>query len=71
MKTDQAFILQYLFNEGVVVDLGELSEYNYEIHIGYKWKTESFLWETGLVENIVNFENSPDVAFTFGITYKL
>jgi len=71
VKTDQAFILQYLFSEGVVVDLGELSEYSHEIHFGYKWRTDSLLWEAGIVENIINFENSPDVAFTFGITYKL
>lgn len=71
MEGDKAFILQYLFSEGVVVDIGELSEYSHEIHIGYKWRTESYLFEAGLVENIVNFENSPDVAFTFGVTYKL
>jgi len=71
VKTDQSFILQYLFSEGVVIDMGELSEYSHEIHIGYKWRTDSLLWEAGLVENIVNFENSPDVAFTFGLTYKI
>lgn len=71
VKTDQAFIIQYLVSEGAVIDLGELSEYSHELHFGYKWRTDSFLWEAGLVENIVNFENSPDVAFTFGITYKL
>ena len=71
MDRDEAFILQYLFSEGAVENLGELSEYSHEIHIGYKWRTESYLFETGLVENIVNFENSPDVAFTFGVTYKL
>lgn len=67
----QAFIVQYLFSEGIFEDLGALSEYSHEIHFGYKWRTESFLWEAGLVENIVNFDNSPDVAFTFGITYKI
>lgn len=71
MDRDEAFLLQYLFSEGVVDDMGELSEYSHEIHIGYKWRTESYLFEAGLVENIVNFENSPDVAFTFGVTYKL
>ncbi|RDH86065.1 MAG: hypothetical protein DIZ80_00935 [endosymbiont of Galathealinum brachiosum] len=71
MDHDEAFILQYLFSEGVVDGMGELSEFSHEIHIGYKWRTESYLFEAGLVENIVNFENSPDVAFTFGVTYKL
>lgn len=71
METDQALMFQYLFSEGVVVNMGQLSKYSHEIHIGYKWRTESYLWEVGFVENIVNFENSPDVAFTFGVTYKL
>lgn len=68
---NQAFIVQYLFSEGVVEDLGALEEYSHEIHLGYKWRTDSLLWEAGIVENIVNFDNSPDVAFTFGVTYRL
>lgn len=68
---NQAFIVQYLFSEGVVEDLGALEDYSHEIHLGYKWRTETLLWEAGIVENIVNFDNSPDVAFTFGVTYKL
>ena len=67
----QAFIVQYLFSEGVVEDIGALEDYSHEIHFGYKWRTESLLWEAGIVENIVNFDNSPDVAFTFGVTYKI
>ena len=68
---NQAFIVQYLFSDGVVEDLGALEDVSHEIHLGYKWRTQSLLWETGLVENIVNFDNSPDVAFTFGVTYRL
>lgn len=68
---DQAFIVQYLFSEGVIENLGALEDYSHEIHFGYKWRTKTMLWETGIVENIVNFDNSPDVAFTFGVTYKL
>lgn len=71
MNTDQSLILQYLFSEGVVKNLGALKDYSHEIHIGYKWRTKSYLWELGIVENIINFDNSPDIAFTLGLTYKL
>lgn len=70
VNAHQAFIVQYLYSQGVVENLGALEDVSHEIHLGYKWRTESFLWEAGLVENIVNFDNSPDVAFTFGVTYK-
>jgi len=71
MGAHQAFIVQYLFSEGVIENMGELSDFSHEIHIGYKWRTRTMLWEAGLVENIVNFDNSPDVAFTVGVTYKI
>jgi Protein of unknown function (DUF3187) len=71
VEEDQSFLLQYLFSEGVVKNLGALEDYSHEIHIGYKWRTQSYLWELGIVENIINFDNSADIAFTFGVTYKI
>jgi len=68
---DEAFIVQYLFSEGVLLDLGALDDVSHEIHLGYKWRTERNIIEVGLVENIVNFDNGPDVAFTFGVTHRL
>jgi len=68
---NEAFIVQYLFSEGVLIDLGALDKVSHEIHLGYKWRTEKNIIEVGLVENIVNFDNGPDVAFTFGVTHRL
>jgi len=68
---DEAFIVQYLFSEGVLIDLGALEDVSHEIHLGYKWRTEKNIFEVGLVENIINFDNGPDVAFTFGVTHRL
>jgi hypothetical protein len=70
-SANQAFIVQYLFSQGVVKNLGALADVSHEIHLGYKWRSRQLLWQAGLVENIVNFDNSPDVAFTFGVTYRL
>ena len=71
LDKDEAFIVQYLFSQGVLVNLGALEEVSHEIHLGYKWRTEVNIFEVGLVENIVNFDNGPDVAFTFGMTHRL
>ncbi len=71
VTANQALIVQYLFSEGVIKDLGALDDVSHEIHIGYKWRTEKNIIEIGLVENIINFDNGPDVAFTFGITQNL
>lgn len=68
---NEAFIVQYLFSDGVLIDLGALDDVSHEIHLGYKWRTEKNMIEVGLVENIVNFDNGPDVAFTFGVTHRL
>ncbi len=68
---NEAFIIQYLFSEGVLNNLGALNKISHEIHLGYKWRTEYNMFELGLVENIINFDNGPDVAFTFGITHRL
>ena len=70
-SANQAFIVQYLFSEGVLKGLGALEDVSHEIHLGYKWRTPKNIIEIGLVENIVNFDNGPDVAFTFGVTHKL
>ncbi|RDH82739.1 MAG: hypothetical protein DIZ80_10695 [endosymbiont of Galathealinum brachiosum] len=71
MTGNEAFIVQYLFSEGVLKDLGALDKVSHEIHFGYKWRTENNIIEVGLVENIVNFDNGPDVAFTFGVTRRI
>jgi len=71
VAANQAFIMQYLFSEGVIKNLGALDKVSHEIHFGYKWRTQKNIIEIGLVENIVNFDNGPDVAFTFGVTHRL
>jgi len=68
---DQAIIVQYLFSEGVLKGLGALDGVSHEIHLGYKWRTDKNIYEVGLVENIINFDNGPDVAFSFGVTHRL
>lgn len=68
---NQSLLLQYLFTEGAIENLGSLSEFSHEVHLGYKWRTESNLWEVGVVENVINLDNGPDVAFTLGVTHRM
>ena len=70
VRPNQALLLQYLYTEGVVKNLGELSEASHEISLGYKWRLNDFLWELSLTENIINFDNSPDIGITFGMEYR-
>jgi len=71
VNENEAFVVQYLFSEGVLPELGALEAVSHEIHLGYKWRTKENIFEAGIVENIVNFDNGPDVAFTFGVTHQL
>ena len=68
-RPNQALLLQYSYSEGVVKDLGELSQASHEISLGYKWRLKHFMWELSINENIINYENSPDVGFTLGLVY--
>jgi len=67
-KDTQAFLVQYLYAEGAVSDLGELSKPSHELVFGYKWLRPSGLWEFAMTENIINFNNSPDVGFTLAFS---
>lgn len=68
---NQALIVQYLFSDGVINNLAALDRVSHEIHLGYKWRHQLNIIELGVVENIINIDNGPDVAFTFGITHRI
>ena len=68
---NRAFLVQYLYSQGVVPELGELSKPSHEIHLGYKWRFERSVAQLGLIENIINLNNSPDFGLTFGLNYRL
>lgn len=67
---NSALVVQYLYGEGVAIDLGELSDASHEIIFGYKWLRSKVLWEFALTENIINFNNSPDFGLTAGFSYR-
>lgn len=68
---DESFLMQYLYTEGVVGNLGNLSEPAHELYIGYKWRLPEATVELGLIENLFIYNNSPDFGFSFGLVYPL
>ena len=69
--SDMSLVLQYLISAGVAKDLGPFSAASNEITLGLKWElAERTVLEFGLIENLVNFDNSPDFGIHAGLTYR-
>jgi len=66
-----SIIAQYLYSQGLAVDLGELSDASHEINIGFKWEcSPRVVLEFALIENFVTFANSPDFGVHGGVTLR-
>ncbi|MFZ2490676.1 MAG: DUF3187 family protein [Thermoanaerobaculia bacterium] len=64
-----AMIVQYLFNEGVAVS-GPLSRSAHEVTVGGRVRLSGqTALDVGLVENIIHFDNGPDVGIHFGVNW--
>ncbi len=69
--SDMSLILQYLISQGVAKDLGDFSQASNEITLGWKWElAERTVFELGFIENIINFNNSPDFGVHVGLTVR-
>jgi hypothetical protein len=69
--SEMSLVLQYLISAGVAKDLGPFSSASNEITLGWKWElAERTVLELGLIENLVNFDNSPDFGVHAGLTYR-
>ncbi|HZE97509.1 MAG TPA: DUF3187 family protein [Planctomycetota bacterium] len=66
-----SLILQYLVSQGAVDSLGPFSTNSHEITLGWKWEIAPLVvFEFGLIENLINFSNSPDFGLHFGLSYR-
>ncbi len=66
-----SFLLQYLGSENIIDGPGPFGKVSSEFTLG--WKTElqpGLLLELGLIENIVLMDNSPDLGFHAGLTWR-
>lgn len=56
-----SFLVQYMYHEGVIKNLDSLSDSTHEIGLGFKWRLrKKGVIEFGLIENIIDYANSPD-----------
>ncbi|MEX1310029.1 MAG: DUF3187 family protein [Candidatus Sulfomarinibacteraceae bacterium] len=56
-----SLVLQYLGTQGVAKDLSVFSDPSNEVVLGWKWEArDAGVLEVGLLENIIEFGNSPD-----------
>jgi len=71
LVTRVSLLVQYLWTQGVIRDFGPFSEPSNEITLGFKWEVrDRGTFEIGLIENIIEFDNSPDLGFHFGYTQR-
>ena len=71
MASRVSLLLQYLWTEGVAQDFGPFSDASNEITLGLKWEVyPRGTLEFGLIENIVEFDNSPDFGLHVGYTQR-
>ena len=56
---------------GLIADFGPFSDTSEEVTVGYKWELrQKGILETGLIENIGAFDNSPDFGFHVGFSQR-
>lgn len=66
-----SLLVQYNFHEGVINNFDKLSNCSHEIVLGFKWMTDhGGIVELGLIENIIETYNSPDVGLHFAYAYR-
>jgi hypothetical protein len=66
-----SLIAQYLITGGAIEGLRDFSKPSNEVAGGFKWEIlHSILFEGALIENILNFNNGPDLGFQFGFTFR-
>ncbi len=66
-----SLLIQYLGTQGVATDLGVFSDPSHEVVLGWKWEIrQAGVLEVGLLENIIEFSNSPDFGVHVGWTQR-
>src|SRR5262249_42814240 len=67
--TDVSIIGQYVLTSGGVDGLQDLSRPSHEVVAGFKWEIGTrVVIDLAIVENVINFQNSPDFGIHGGIT---
>lgn len=69
--THHSFLIQILRSEGLLVDFSPFDDDSNELGLGWKWEMyPGTMLEIGVVENILNFENSADFGMLVGFSKR-
>jgi hypothetical protein len=69
--SDFSVIGQLLVTSGGIDGLKHLSDPCYEVTAGFKWEfLKGMILDFAIVENVINFENSPDFGIHGGLTFR-
>jgi uncharacterized protein DUF3187 len=67
-----SLVMQALSSSPVAKNFGEFSESTHELGVGVKWRArDSMVMEFAVVENLVNFKNSADIAAHFSVWRRM
>ena len=70
-KSRRSLILEYLINEGAAVDRTPFDEITHEVHVGWKCEVRpGTVIELGVIENLINADNSADFGVHFGVRHR-
>jgi len=70
-EESMSLVFQYLATQGVVDSMGPFSTNSHEITLGWKGElVDRVVFEVGLIENLINFSNSPDFGVHLGVAYR-
>ncbi len=67
LPENQQVVWQFMNNQPVFRDLGQLSRNSYEWQLGYRYHWEQLSLELAVIENIFWLYNSPDWGFSLGL----
>ncbi|MDP2560818.1 DUF3187 family protein [Psychrobium sp. 1_MG-2023] len=68
--SDRSWVVQYLLNEGATKKLGQLGQLSHELLLGHRWIIDNHQLEVAMIENLINPDNSADIAFSIVYRYK-
>lgn len=69
LSPTNSFYLQYMLDQQIFRDLGELSQPANQLQFGWKWRRDAMTWQFAVVENFIRFSNSPDISLSLGLRY--
>lgn len=70
MLTDVSFTVNFIATTGSL-EAFDYNKYSYEISVGFRiHASKHTIIEIGMTENLINYDNSADVGFNFGLAFK-